>query len=70
VASGRSLGRRLLSFARELSPNEIWLRCAEGNDKAWYEREAFVLEKTETAPVHGRLMRYDRWRRTSRCTVD
>jgi hypothetical protein len=60
VSSGQSLGRRQLRFTRKLSPNEIWLRCAEGNDKAWrwYEREAFVLEKTETAPVHGRLMRY------------
>jgi ribosomal protein S18 acetylase RimI-like enzyme len=24
---GQSLGRRLLGFTRELSPDEIWLRC-------------------------------------------
>ncbi len=62
---GRSLGRRLLAFTRELLPDEIWLRCAEGNAKAWrwYEREGFVLEKEEVEPSHGRLMKYYRWRR-------
>ncbi|MGJ4992995.1 GNAT family N-acetyltransferase [Bradyrhizobium sp. HKCCYLS3077] len=61
---GRSLGRRLLAFTREILPDEIWLRCAEGNDKAWrwYEREGFVLEKTEVDPVHGRMMKYYRWK--------
>src|SRR5207237_805321 len=46
---GRSLGRRLLAFTRELLPDEVWLRCAEGNAKAWrwYEREGFVLERSE-----------------------
>ena len=62
---GRSLGRRLLAFTRELMPDEVWLRCAEGNAKAWrwYEREGFVLEKAEADPVHGRIMKYYRWKR-------
>ncbi|CCD98242.1 GNAT family N-acetyltransferase [Bradyrhizobium sp. STM 3809] len=62
---GRSLGRRLLAFTRDMLPDEIWLRCAEGNAKAWrwYEREGFVLEKTEADPVHGRMMKYYRWKR-------
>lgn len=62
---GRSLGRRLLGFTRELLPDEVWLRCAEGNEKAWrwYEREGFVLEKAEADPVHGRMMKYYRWKR-------
>lgn len=65
---GRSLGRRLLAFTRELLPDEIWLRCAEGNEKAWrwYEREGFVLEKKEADPMHGRIMKYYRWKRESR----
>jgi len=62
---GRALGRRLLAFTRELLPGEIWLRCAEGNEKAWrwYEREGFVLEKSEADPLHGRTMKYYRWKR-------
>ncbi len=62
---GRSLGRRLLGFTRELLPDEIWLRCASGNEKAWrwYEREGFVLEKEEADPLHGRMMKYYRWKR-------
>ncbi|MGJ4896545.1 MULTISPECIES: GNAT family N-acetyltransferase [unclassified Bradyrhizobium] len=62
---GRSLGRRLLAFTRELLPDEVWLRCAKGNDKAWrwYEREGFVLEKEEADPLHGRIMKYYRWKR-------
>jgi ribosomal protein S18 acetylase RimI-like enzyme len=62
---GQSLGRRLLDFTRQLLPNEIWLRCAQGNEKAWrwYERENFVLEKEEVDPTHGRMMKYYRWKR-------
>ena len=62
---GRSLGRRLLGFTRGLLPDEVWLRCAKGNDKAWrwYEREGFVLEKEEVDPLHGRIMKYYRWKR-------
>ncbi|NPU68469.1 GNAT family N-acetyltransferase [Bradyrhizobium sp. 83012] len=62
---GRSLGRCLLGFTRELLPDEVWLRCAEGNEKAWrwYEREGFLLEKTQADPVHGRMMKYYRWKR-------
>ncbi|CAL74030.1 conserved hypothetical protein; Putative Acetyltransferase, GNAT family [Bradyrhizobium sp. ORS 278] len=64
---GRSLGRRLLAFTRGALPDEIWLRCAEGNERAWrwYEREGFVPEKTEADPVHGRMMKYYRWKRES-----
>jgi ribosomal protein S18 acetylase RimI-like enzyme len=62
---GRSLGRRMLAFTRELLPDEIWLRCAQGNEKAWrwYEREGFVLEKEQVDPTHGRMMKYYRWKR-------
>jgi len=62
---GQSLGRRLLGFTRELLPDEIWLRCASGNEKAWlwYEREGFALEKEEVDPLHGRMMKYYRWKR-------
>ncbi|MGJ4902099.1 GNAT family N-acetyltransferase [Bradyrhizobium sp. HKCCYLS2058] len=65
---GRSLGRRLLAFTRELLPDEVWLRCAEGNEKAWrwYEREGFVLEKEQADPLHGRIMKYYRWKRGDR----
>jgi GNAT superfamily N-acetyltransferase len=61
----QSLGRRLLGFTRELLPNEIWLRCVRENEKAWrwYEREAFVFEKEEVEPLHGRTMKYYRWKR-------
>ena len=61
----QSLGRRLLAFTRDLLPNEIWLRCASGNEKAWrwYEREGFLLEKEEADPLHGRMMKYYRWKR-------
>ncbi|MGJ4951077.1 GNAT family N-acetyltransferase [Bradyrhizobium sp. HKCCYLS20291] len=68
---GRSLGRRLLAFTRDVLPDEIWLRCAEGNQKAWrwYEREGFVLEKTEADPMHGRMMKFYRWKRESPARV-
>ncbi len=62
---GRSLGRKLLAFTRAQLPDEIQLRCAEGNVKAWrwYEREGFVYEKQEISPVTGLMMKYYRWRR-------
>ncbi|GLH77750.1 N-acetyltransferase [Bradyrhizobium sp. SSBR45G] len=68
---GRSLGRRLLAFTRELLPDEVWLRCAEGNGKAWrwYEREGFVVEKTQADPLHGRMMKYYRWKRQRQPTA-
>ncbi|MGC2777840.1 MAG: GNAT family N-acetyltransferase, partial [Bradyrhizobium sp.] len=28
----------------------------------WYEREGFVLEKEEADPLHGRMMKYYRWK--------
>jgi ribosomal protein S18 acetylase RimI-like enzyme len=64
---GRSLGRKLLAFARTQLPDEIYLRCAEGNVKAWrwYEREGFLFEKQEIEPMNGLVMKYYRWRRNS-----
>ena len=63
---GRSLGRELLAFTRTQLPDEIWLRCARGNEKAWhwYEREGFVFEKEEIEPMNGLMMKYYRWRST------
>ena len=62
---GRSLGRKLLAFTRTQLPDEIYLRCAEGNVKAWrwYEREGFLFEKQEIEPMNGLVMKYYRWRR-------
>jgi GNAT superfamily N-acetyltransferase len=62
---GQGLGKRLLAFARELMPNEIWLRCVRENDKAWrwYEREGFVFEKEEINPMTGFMMKTYRWKR-------
>jgi len=62
---GRSLGRELLAFTRTQLPDEIWLRCARGNEKAWrwYEREGFVFEKEEVEPMNGLMMKYYRWRK-------
>lgn len=62
---GRSLGRKLLAFTRTQLPDEIHLRCAHGNEKAWrwYEREGFVLEKEQTEPMNGLMMKYYRWKK-------
>ena len=62
---GRGVGRQLLAFTRNLLPDEIWLRCARENDKAWrwYEREGFVFEKEEISPVTGLAMKCYRWRK-------
>jgi ribosomal protein S18 acetylase RimI-like enzyme len=67
---GRSLGRKLLAFTRTQLPDEIQLRCAEGNVKAWrwYEREGFLYEKQEISPVTGLMMKYYRWNRAARTT--
>ena len=64
---GRNLGRRLLAFTRQHLPEEISLRCARGNDKAWrwYEREGFVVEKEAVEPMTGLVMKYYRWKRTT-----
>ena len=65
---GKSLGRQLLAFTRQLLPDEIWLRCVRENEKAWrwYEREGFVFEKEELNPLTGFMMKCYRW--TSRST--
>src|ERR1700761_5390456 len=65
---GRSLGRKLLAFTRTQLPDEIRLRCAEGNVKAWrwYEREGFMYEKQEISPVTGLMMKYYRWTRAEK----
>jgi ribosomal protein S18 acetylase RimI-like enzyme len=64
---GRGVGKMLLQFTRKNLPDEIWLRCAKPNEKAWrwYEREGFVLEKEEPHPDHGLMMRYYRWKKGS-----
>ena len=62
---GRSLGRKLLAFTRTQLPDEIQLRCAEGNVKAWrwYEREGFVFEEEQVEPMTGFVMKHYRWTR-------
>jgi ribosomal protein S18 acetylase RimI-like enzyme len=62
---GRSLGRTLLAFTRQHLPDEIELRCARENDKAWrwYEREGFVLEKEAVEPMTGFVMKHYRWKK-------
>ena len=62
---GRSLGRHLLAFTRQLLPDEIWLRCVRENEKAWrwYEREGFAFETEELNPVTGFMMKHYRWKR-------
>jgi len=62
---GRSLGRKLLAFTRTHLPDEIVLHCVRENEKAWrwYEREGFVFEKEQVAPMTGFVMRHYRWKR-------
>lgn len=62
---GKGIGRRLLAFTRQQLPDEIWLRCVRGNEKAWrwYEREGFVYEKEEVASATGFMMKHYRWTR-------
>ena len=62
---GRSLGRKLLVFTRTQLPDEIWLRCARENEKAWrwYEREGFMFEQEQIEPMNGLMMKYYRWRK-------
>ena len=60
---GRSLGRKLLAFTRTQLPDEIWLRCALENEKAWrwYEREGFVFEREAISSENGLTMKCYRW---------
>jgi ribosomal protein S18 acetylase RimI-like enzyme len=62
---GRSLGRQLLAFTRTHLSDEIWLRCARKNEKAWrwYEREGFMFEREAPEPAIGQMMKYYRWKR-------
>ena len=62
---GRSIGRRLLAFTRTQLPDEIWLRCALKNEKAWrwYERERFAFEREDISPENGLTMKCYRWTR-------
>ena len=64
---GQGIGKMLLQFTRKNLPDEIWLRCASLNVKAWhwYEREGFVLEKEEPHSDSGLMMRYYRWKKGS-----
>jgi ribosomal protein S18 acetylase RimI-like enzyme len=64
---GRGIGKMLLQFTRKNLPDEICLRCASLNQKAWrwYEREGFVLEMEEPHPASGLMMRYYRWKKES-----
>ena len=66
-SDGLMSGRKLLAFTRTQLPDEIHLRCAEGNVKAWrwYEREGFLFEKQEIEPMNGLMMKYYRWRRNA-----
>ena len=62
---GRSLGRQLLAFTRTQLPDEISLRCARQNEKAWrwYEREGFMFEREDISPENGLTMKCYRWKR-------
>jgi len=62
---GRSLGRKLLAFARTHLPDEMVLRCVRENERAWrwYEREGFVFEKEQVEPMTGFVMKHYRWKR-------
>jgi ribosomal protein S18 acetylase RimI-like enzyme len=62
---GQNLGRRMLAFTRQLLPDEISLRCARENERAWrwYEREGFVFENEEVEPMTGFAMKHYRWKK-------
>jgi GNAT superfamily N-acetyltransferase len=62
---GRSLGRQLLAFTRTQLPDEIRLRCALRNEKAWrwYEREGFLFERDDISAETGLTMKCYRWKR-------
>jgi ribosomal protein S18 acetylase RimI-like enzyme len=55
---GQAIGRQLLAFTRTHMPDEISLRCARENEKAWrwYERQGFIFEKEEMEPKIGLVM--------------
>ena len=49
-------------------PDEICLRCARKNEKAWrwYEREGFVFENEVVSQTTGLMMKQYRWREVRR----
>lgn len=61
---GKGVGRQLLAFSRQQMPDEIFLRCAVKNEKAWrwYEREGFVFENEVVSQSTGLMMKQYRWR--------
>ncbi len=61
---GRGIGKRLLELARQLMPQQVWLRTSVGNERAWswYEREGFVRERVEDEPGWALPRAYYRWR--------
>jgi len=62
---GQCIGRNLLAFTRTHLPDEILLRCARENEKAWrwYERDGFTFEKEQIEPMTGYMMKYYRWKK-------
>src|ERR1700692_4209319 len=62
---GQDLGRRLLTFTRELLPDEIFLRCVRETERAWrwYEREGLVFDKEAVKQMTGFVMKYYRWKK-------
>jgi GNAT superfamily N-acetyltransferase len=48
----RGIGQRLIEFARERSPEHLWLYTLQvnGNARAFYEKNGFVAEKFGVSP--------------------
>jgi ribosomal protein S18 acetylase RimI-like enzyme len=69
---GLGVGKALLAFARTRMPDEIWLRTAVGNERAWrwYEREGFVRERVAHRPGLALPRAYYRWKRRTAAGPD
>ncbi len=52
----RGVGRRLLEFAKNQMPKEIWLRTAENNSRAiaFYTAAGFLIDRVEARPAWDR----------------